>query len=105
MRLLICDFCGMSQIIPGDPNTSGVRTKLGDIPNAWEVLCVAKTVTKDNVVDICPSCREKYDARYILAQETMSDTMNSWVKGHLIDVKTMIDRMYNHCKDEEEEEE
>lgn len=102
MRVLICDLCGMRQIIPGDPNTSGVCTKLGDIPNAWEVLCVAKTVTKDNVVDICPSCREKYDARYILAQETMSDTMNSWVKGHLLDVKIMVENAANCYKDEEE---
>lgn len=102
MRVLICDLCGMRQIIPGDPNTSGVRTKLGDIPNAWEVLCVAKTVKDDGVVDLCSVCKKAYDKRYILAQDTMSDTLNNWVKGHLLDVKIMVENAANCYKDEEE---
>lgn len=103
MRVLICDFCGMRQIIPGDVNTSEVTTKLGDIPNSWDVLRVAKTVKDDGVVDLCSLCREAYNKRYILAEDTMSNTLNNWIKGHLIDVKTMMENEANRYKDEEAE--
>ncbi len=103
MRVLICDFCGMRQIIPGDANTSEVTTKLGNIPYDWDVLRVAKTVKEDGVVDLCKLCRKAYDERYSLAQNIMSNTLSTWVKGHLLDVKTMIENAPDCYRDEEAE--
>ena len=100
MRVLICDLCGMRQIIPEDVNTSEVTTKLGNIPNDWDVLRVAKTVKEDGVVDLCKLCREAYNERYSTAQNIMSDTLNNWVKGHLFDVKTMIANADNYYKED-----
>lgn len=86
MRQIICDICGCTHTIGINLSYNSIgywQSVLGPMPAKWEAIGVRKTIKKDNVLDLCPDCREKYYSVRSSAQNTMDATVNSWLDAML----------------------
>lgn len=90
MRTLTCDICGCSIVLDAR-KTDLSQTIAGTIPDIWCVVGVSKSVKQEEIIDLCPDCKEKlYDVR-TAAQKTMDATVNAWLRMSLNNKKETSD--------------